>query len=86
MVLCHRLAKLDGKLIEKCHMAGLAKIAGDGMYSCDIFPLKTVHKKEVQGRTNNPPTLRSNVTGNVVKHRTRCWVDILWGQYVTRTL
>ncbi len=79
MVLCHRLAKLGGKLIEKCHMAGLAKIAGDGVCSCDIFPLKTVYENEVQGRMNNPSTLRSNVTGNVVKHRTRCWVDILWG-------
>jgi hypothetical protein len=60
-------------------MIEMAKIIGDGMFTCEIFSLKSVEKKEIQGWANNPSTIRPNVTVDVVKrHKTLCWVDVLW--------
>jgi hypothetical protein len=43
----------------KCHTVGLAKNAGDRMFTCEKFAATKCSKKAGQGWTNNPDTLRS---------------------------
>jgi hypothetical protein len=72
------MGKMDVKYVSmkcnhgtKCHTVGLAKNV-----STECAAVTFCSKRNVQGWTNNPFTLRSNVTVDAVNTRTLYWVDV----------